>query len=113
MLLLLLRGSLRVGEVLLESVELPLPELAVVSDPFGCALHRLGSQPAAMHASVLVAHDQAGAFEDAQMLRDGRKRHVVRRGQIADGSLAKSELRQDAAACGVGKRAEGSVENRS
>ena len=68
MLLLLLCGRLRAREVLLESVELPLPELAVISDPFGSALHRLGSEAAAVHASVLVAHDQARAFEDAQML---------------------------------------------
>jgi hypothetical protein len=103
---------LRVGEVLLESVELPLPELAVVSDPFGCALHRLGSESASVHASVLVAHDQAGAFEDAQMFRDGGKGHVVRRGEIADGRFTESELREDAAARGVGEGAKGGVESR-
>jgi hypothetical protein len=66
-----------------------------------------------MHAPILVALNQSRVFEHAQMLRDGRESHVVRRGQIADGSLAERELREDAAARGVGKSAKGSVEGRS
>jgi hypothetical protein len=108
----LLRGRLRLREVLLESVELPLPELAVVGDPFGGALHGFGSEPAAVHAPVFVALDKSRFREHAQMLRHRGKRHVVRRGEIADGSLAKSKLREDAAAGSVGKSAEGGVEAR-
>lgn len=100
-------------EVLIESVELPLPELAVVSDPFGRALHRFGSELAAMHAPVFVALDESRFREHAQMLRHGGKRHVVRRSQVADGSFAESELREDAAASGVGKSAKGGVEGRA
>jgi hypothetical protein len=66
-----------------------------------------------VHASVLVAHDQSRAFEDAQMFGDGRKRHVVRRGKLANGSFTESELREDAAASGVGKSAKGGVESRA
>ena len=65
-----------------------------------------------MHAPILVALNQSRVFEHPQMLRDGRKRHVVRRGQIADGRFTESELREDAAARGVGEGAEGSVEGR-
>jgi hypothetical protein len=103
---------LRVSEVLLESVELPLPELAVVGDPFGGAFHGLRSQAAAMYAPILVALNQSRVFEHPQMLRNGGKRHVVRRGQIADGSFTESELREDAAAGRVGKSTEGGVEDR-
>jgi len=65
-----------------------------------------------MHAPIFVTLDQSRAFEHAQMLRHGRKRHVVRRSQVADGGLAESELREDAAAGRVGKSTEGGVEDR-
>lgn len=63
-----------------------------------------------MHAPVFVALDKSRIREHAQMLRHGGKRHVVRRGQVADGSFAESELSEDAATGRVGKSAEGSVE---
>lgn len=65
-----------------------------------------------MHAPIFVALDESRLREHAQMLRHGRKRHFVRRGKVADGSLAKSELREDAAARGVGEGAKGGVESR-
>jgi hypothetical protein len=65
-----------------------------------------------MHASIFVALDESGFREHAQMLRHGREGHVVRRRQVADGSFAKSELREDAATSSVGKSAEGGVEGR-
>jgi hypothetical protein len=65
-----------------------------------------------MHASIFVALDESRFREHAQMLRHGGKRHVVRCGQIADGSFAESQLRHDAAAGSVGKSAEGGVEGR-
>jgi hypothetical protein len=66
-----------------------------------------------MHAPIFVALDESRLREHAQMLRYGGKRHVVRCSQVADGSLAKSELREDAAASSVGKSAEGSIKRRS
>jgi hypothetical protein len=93
-----------------EGIELPFPESAVSLDPIRRAFHWFGNQAAAVYASVLAPHDELGAFEHAQMLRDGREGHFVRGGKVADGSLAAREAREDAAASRVGKRGERRIE---
>ena len=63
-----------------------------------------------MNAAVDLAAQQAGGFEDAQMLGDGGKRHGERPGKILYGSLALRKTGQDGAAGGVGEGAEGVVQ---
>ena len=51
-----------------------------------------------MDAPVLAPDDQAGAFQNPQVLGHRGQRHPIRRGQFADGGLAFGEPGQDAAA---------------
>jgi hypothetical protein len=111
LLLLFVRGRLRLGEISLECVELPFPELTIAFDPLSRVLHRLRHQAAAVHATIPVPPDEARAFEHAQMLRYGGERHFVRRCKLADGSFAERQPREDAAAGGVGERRESGVEH--
>lgn len=79
-------------------------------NPLGGVLHRARHQPAAVHAAVLLARQQAGAFEDAQVFGDGGKRHVERLGEFGDRRLAAREPCQDGAARGVRECAKGGVQ---
>lgn len=63
-----------------------------------------------MNAAVDLAAQQAGGFENAQMLGDGGQRHGERPGKIFYGSLALRKTGQDGAAGGVGESAEGGVQ---
>ena len=73
--------------------------------PEGAAL-----QTAAHHAADLVAGDEPGVLQDAQMLDEAGERHAERRGQLADRTLALPQLREDGAPRRVGERAEHGVE---
>ena len=66
-----------------------------------------------MNAAVDLAAQQAGGFEDAQMLGDGGKGHGERPGKIFYGSLALRKTGQDGAAGGVGECAESGVQTGS
>ncbi len=63
-----------------------------------------------MDAAVDFTPEQAGGFEDAQVLGDGRERDVEGSGKFADGSFAAGQPRENGAACGVGKRPERRIE---
>lgn len=65
-----------------------------------------------MDAAVFSPFDELGAFEHAQMLRDGGKRHFIRGGEIADSGFPLREAREDTAARGVGKRGKSVIERR-
>jgi hypothetical protein len=95
-----------------EPVEPPLPEPAVPFDPPGGLTHRVRHQPAAPRPSIPLANDQSRPLQDAEVLRDGRKRHREGLRQLGDGGLALCEPVQDRPARGVGQRAEGRVEPR-
>ena len=99
-------------EVKGQSIELVFPKAAVVLDPVGGVAHRLGDEPAAVNAPVDFTVEQAGGFEDAQVLGDGGERNVKGRGELADGGLAAGQAGEEGAARGVGEGAEGGVECR-
>jgi hypothetical protein len=101
---------LRFGKVSFQGVELLFPELSALLDPCDGLAHRLRAQPAAVDAPFLVAVEQAGPFEDTQVPRDGRRRHLERRGQISDRSLAVREALQDAPPDRIGQSGEDGVE---
>jgi hypothetical protein len=96
-----------------ESVELGFPEGAVMVDPGGGAFHGFGVEAAAMNAAVDFAAEQAGGFEDAEMLGDGGEGHSEWGGKGFDGGFAAGEAGEDGAAGGVGESGEGGVEVRS
>ena len=75
--------------------------------PEGAAL-----QTAAHHAADLVAGDEPGVLQDAQMLDEAGERHAEWLGQLADRLLAAAEPGQHRAPRGIGERAEHGVELR-
>ena len=79
-------------------------------EPLERALERAALQTATHHAADLVARDEAGILQDAQMLDKTRERHPERLGQRADRMLAVAELRQHGAPRRIGERAEYGIE---
>jgi len=57
-------------EIFRQGIELVFPEGAVPVDPRGGVLHGLGSEAAAVNASVDFALQKSRGFEDAQMFGD-------------------------------------------
>ncbi len=56
--------------------------------------------------AALFAADQAGGFEDGEVLRDGGFRHVEARGDLAGGEAGFCEMFEDGPARRRGKRVE-------
>ena len=79
-------------------------------EPLERALERAALQTATHDAADLVARDEPGILQDAQMLDKTRQRHPERLGQLADRMLAVAELRQHGAPRRIGERAEYGVE---
>jgi hypothetical protein len=92
-----------------QGVELRFPEGAVVLDPGGGGFHGLGVETAAVDAAIDFAAEEAGGFEDAEMLGDGGEGHVERGGEGFDGGFAVGETSEDGAAGGIGESREGGV----
>ena len=63
-----------------------------------------------MDAAVDFTPEQAGGFEDAQVLGDGRERDVEGSREFGDGSFAVGQPRENSAPCGIGKRPERRIE---
>jgi hypothetical protein len=61
-------------------------------------------------AAVDFALEQAGGFEDAQVLRNGRERDVEGSREFGDGGFAAGQTRENGAPCGIGKRPERRIE---
>ena len=97
-------------QILCQSVELFFPERAVVLNPRGSVFHRLGNEPAAVHAAVNLPPEEAGGLEHAEMLGDGRQGHREGFGQSGHRGFTVGEARKDGAAGGIGEGGEGRVE---
>ena len=95
----------------IEGIELRVPEAAVAGDPFRGAREWCGGEAAAMDAAVALAHEQARTLEDAEVLRDGRERHVEGLRQLGHRGFGHGEPRQHRAARGIGQRAERRIED--
>ena len=61
-------------------------------------------------ASLPADGGKARTLQHAEVLRDGRQRHVEATGNLFDGAVAPRELRHDRASSPVGESAEGGVE---
>ena len=77
----------------------------------GGVLERVGGEAAAVDATFDFALEQAGGFEDAEMLGDGRQGHLEGSGKGLDRGFALGEASEDGAARGVGESAEGGIES--
>src|SRR5260221_9991894 len=80
--------GLQLFKIVVEAAEARLPELAVVSDPFGDRLQPLRLQAAGPALRLARARDQTGALEHLEMLGDRRLAHGERPGEIGHPRLA-------------------------
>jgi hypothetical protein len=97
-------------EVLRELVKLRLPELPIPLDPARGFAHRCRDERRSPHAPLTPDACEAGALEDADVLRRRRKRHVEAGRQLTNGLLTGGEPRQDLAPHRVRERGEGRIE---
>jgi hypothetical protein len=68
--------------------------------------HGVGVAGHALRATVLPLGHQLSTFQHGHVLLHGCKRHLVSRGQLADGRVGVHHARQDVAARGIGQRPE-------
>jgi hypothetical protein len=104
-------GRRRPVEECFESVQLKVPQAFIERQPFEGAPQRYGDQATAALAALQAPFDQAGALEDAEVLRHRWQRHVERLGQRQRGRIAFGrQPRENAASRRIGQRAEDAVE---
>src|ERR1700712_3946177 len=97
-------------EVFVQSLVARIPEPAIAVGPFGHRFQwsRLECRRSAL--GVPAPNDQAGPFQDAEMLGDRRTTHVERLRQLFDRGLASGQPGQDRPARRIGQRREGDAE---
>jgi len=96
-----------------EGVEAWNPEGALALEPVVELHEGLGVEVAAADAADLALAEQAGVFEDAEVLADGRHGHALGKGfgELADGeAVVLAKAVDDGASGGVGEGGEGEVE---
>ena len=77
------------------------PEALVEGEPFMSGRERPGFQVADMSAAENLAADQPGTFQDLDVFRCGRERHVMWSGQLSDRTLAIRQFAKHSPARGV------------
>src|SRR5215813_749375 len=73
---------LQFAQIVVEPVEAPLPELAIVLDPVGDLLEKLGLQPAETPLYIAGTGDQPRLLQHLEMLGNRRKAHGERLGEL-------------------------------
>jgi hypothetical protein len=68
--------------------------------------HGVGVAGHALRATVFPLGHQLSTFQHGHVLLHGCKRHLVARGQLADGRIGVHHARQDVAPRGIGQRPE-------
>src|SRR5262249_53049561 len=99
-------------QILVELMEAAPPQRALLRHPALGRLQRLGHEPIGTHAADLARADEARLFENVEMLRERRKRHVEGARQLAHGGGAGAEPAQHGAPRGIAQRAKDPVELR-
>ena len=98
------------GQMTAERIEAPFPERAPVDEPGFRTPQRLVIQPTPPLASALLADDEPGVFEHAEVLVDGRQGHLERRGELPKRRFGARETLEHRTAAAVGKRLEYRIE---
>src|SRR5579859_7292631 len=106
----LLLLALQPLQVVFQAIEALLPEDAILIEPVGRMLERSRFKAAGTELGVAAATDQAGTFQDLQVLGDRRKAHVEWLGQLVDRGFAGGEAREYGASRRVSKGGERLVE---
>jgi hypothetical protein len=73
-----------IGQVFVKSVEVLLPECAVLRDPAGGGVERGGVEPAVVDAPLAPPLEQPGVLQDLQVPGDRGQRNVERRRELRD-----------------------------
>src|ERR1700728_4033692 len=94
-------------QIVVEAIETVGPETAIVLDPAGYVPERAGVELAREPLRFAAAGDQAGAFEDFQVLGNGREGHFEGLSQLGDRRFAGGKFGEDRAPSGIGKGGEG------
>jgi hypothetical protein len=79
-------------------------------NPVGGGFHGGGFDPTAMHPAVLLAGQEAGVLEHAQVLGHGGKRHRKGVGEVAHRSLPQGQSGQDRPTRGIRERGERGIQ---
>ena len=93
-----------------EVVELSVPESGIAIQPGLGVMQRPMHQSTFADAAHSVLTQQAGPFEDAEVLADGRGGHSERPGEVADEGRSAGEAIENRPASGVGERGKGGVQ---
>ena len=99
-------------EVGVEAVETFLPERPVLFHPIGDVFEFFAIELAGAPLRFARLGDEAGLFQDLEVLGDGREAHFLEEGpgEVGDVGFALRQSRQDGAAGGVGECGEGLTE---
>src|SRR4051794_5692195 len=97
----------------LERVEAACPEVAVAIDPFGRVVQGVWIEREEVIAAGDAALHQAGALEDADVLRNGVERDVEGRGELRYARLTLAQPMQDRTARFIGKCGKDRVDRHS
>jgi hypothetical protein len=93
-----------------ERIELVVPEMLVVGNPFRCFLHGRGVDFAAHDASFFQPFYESCCFQHGQMFHEAGQRHVMRMRELADRAAAGFQLREYTAARRIGQRGKHEIE---
>jgi len=63
-----------------------------------------------MNTSVTASAEESGPFQNAQMFRDRRQRHVVRAGEVGDATIAAGEMSEDVTTGRIGQSSESPIQ---
>jgi hypothetical protein len=103
-------GAFEGGQIIVEAIEGTLPVLAIALDPVRDLFKRSRIETAWAPLSFTAAPDEAGAFEDLEVLGDGGRANGKRLSEFFDRGFAERETGQNGATGGIGKGGEGGAE---
>ena len=98
------------GEEGAEAVESTLGGKPLTADPLGGGRERLGRQLVGADPADLGRRDDPGGFEHAEVLHDGRERHVERAGELAHRRGTAGQALDHRAPAAVAERVEHPIE---
>ena len=103
------RWPVFIFEILGQSIERSLPELAIFLHPLGSLPKRFGIEAHFVNASMAPAPQQPGLLQHAQVFRDRGERHGVRFREMRHTLIAPGEMSQDTSPGGIGQSGESFV----
>src|SRR5439155_18950828 len=98
---------LQLLQMLFQTIEALLPEIAVVFQPVDGVLERISRKAARPPLRLAATHNQASALQHLKVLGDCGKAHREWFGERGDRSLARGQASQDRAPCRIGQGCEG------